>query len=348
MRISVLIPALNPGPALRDLVDELLSMGLPVTVVNDGSTRGREIFARLASLPEVTVLTHPVNRGKGAALKTGLAHLRQAGFEGAVTADADGQHAPEDIRRTAEALARSPDSLVLGVRDTAKMPSRSRVGNRIVIGLLRGLYNIRVRDGQTGLRGIPLTLPAVDEILTLPGDRFQYEMVQLREAYRLFPGGIREVPVDTLYAPDRQPSSFRSLRDGIPVAMVLLQKLPGFILSSMSAFALDYLIFNLLYYLVFPTFSGVTFVSTVTARLCSCTYNFMVNKHVLFKNSSSAYNAKSYATLAATVLLANLVLMHLLVDLLHLPAFIIKVLVDLLLFVVNFTVQHKLARRREK
>ena len=119
-RLGVLIPAYEPGRGLSGLVRRLSEAGLPVVVVNDGSSAAAEpVFQELGG---AVVLRHKKNRGKGRALKTGIAYMAAQGFEGVVTADADGQHSPEDILRVAEALSASATQLVLGTRDVSRMP----------------------------------------------------------------------------------------------------------------------------------------------------------------------------------------------------------------------------------
>ena len=75
-KTAVLIPAFNPDRKLVDLVGELKKTFSFIVVVNDGSTSGTDVFPSVAALG-AEVLTHEVNRGKGAALKTGLAESYQ-------------------------------------------------------------------------------------------------------------------------------------------------------------------------------------------------------------------------------------------------------------------------------
>src|SRR5258708_27964762 len=105
MPITLLIPAYQPSPALIDLVTRVKESDAErvfdrVVVVNDGSDRSfGQIFAELGRMPGVYVVEHAANLGKGAALKTGFNHILTEWPEtcGVVTADADGQHAAEDI-----------------------------------------------------------------------------------------------------------------------------------------------------------------------------------------------------------------------------------------------------------
>ena len=164
----VLIPAYEPAVGLVPLVAEIRALGLSVLVVDDGSSpECAPVFAALEA-DGVEVVHHEQNRGKGAALKTGMRLLAERGIESVVTADADGQHLPRDIAAVAAAATEHPRSLVLGVRDIASMPPRSKAGNTVTRLLTRVICNVKVSDTQTGLRGIPLA--RADELCALWGD----------------------------------------------------------------------------------------------------------------------------------------------------------------------------------
>jgi hypothetical protein len=102
-----------------------------------------------------------VNPGKGAALKTGINYIlcEFPDALGVVTADADGQHHPEDILRVAGRLASDRESLILGVRSLrSTVPLHSRIGKRITRSLVWLPIGQRLSDTQTGLRAIPRSL----------------------------------------------------------------------------------------------------------------------------------------------------------------------------------------------
>ena len=121
MKYNILIPAYKPDrnliQAVTVLTDHLKDLGRPseIIIVNDGSPwEYEEVFSEAESM--ATVLTHETNKGKGAALKTGMAYIsRQTGPSVTVTADADGQHLPLDILNCLMAAESAPDSLILGV-----------------------------------------------------------------------------------------------------------------------------------------------------------------------------------------------------------------------------------------
>lgn len=337
MRCGVLIPAYEPGEALPALTRALMDKGVPVVVVNDGSATGLEYFERIRAQGAV-VLEHGENLGKGRALKTGLAWMAEQGYEGVVTADADGQHSLEDILRVARALAGGSRRLVLGIRDVSRMPNRSRTGNRLTRILFRLLYGIKLQDTQTGLRGIPLTGENRSGLLSLTGERYEYEMEMLIEAGELFPAGIQELEIETIYLEDSDTSShFRPLADGARIYSVLFRHFPRFFLSSILAFLVDYSLFNLLYYLLFHR----SVPAAVLARVVSAGVNYTVNRKLVF---SSSYHLLGYVKICLVILLAGSGLMYLLVDCLSLPAFLVKPLVDCGLYVLSFAAQNRMAQ----
>lgn len=334
-KCGVLIPAYQPDELLIKLIEKLNTYNLPVYVVNDGSVGCEAVFAQVQQLG-ANLISYDTNRGKGYALKTGLSAMHDAGFTSAVTADADGQHTPEDIIKVMDCLAQNPDSLVLGVRKVDEMPLRSKFGNSLTCVLFKWLYGMHITDTQTGLRGIPLE--KIDSLTALEGDRYEYEMNMLVMSNSLF-SSIQEVPIETIYIDDNGSSHFNPIKDGLKIYRVLFKNLKNFILSSFSSFVLDYSLFNALYYLVFHN----AVKSTVLARVVSSTYNFLINKYVVFKTDSKKYNIVKYAGLALCILAVNAGLMYLLVDIFHLPAALIKIVVERCRWCFSYLVQNRWA-----
>ena len=194
----VLIPAYKPGEMLLPLLQEFAEAGCRIVLVDDGSGSAfREIFE---NVPEGTcVLTHEENRGKGEALKTGLAWIRDhfGNDTVIVTADADGQHRVEDAMKICRTAAACPDTLVLGSRSfQGSVPLRSRLGNAVTRMACRLSAGLRVRDTQTGLRAFPISL--LPRMLEIEGSRYEYEMnvicdLQIKRLK------FEEVPIETIY-----------------------------------------------------------------------------------------------------------------------------------------------------
>ncbi len=302
----VLIPAYEPDARLVQLVGDLVGdhRANQVVVVDDGSGPHYASLFRAAAALGATVLIHPENHGKGAALKAGLAHVRET-WPGrdVVCADSDGQHLVDDILRVADRLAgrdsHEPGPIVLGARSfTGDVPLRSRVGNEATRLFVRIGSGLRLRDTQTGLRGYPASL--IGWLLSVPGDRFEYEMAVLLRAHAES-RPIVEVPTSTVYLDGNASTHFRPIVDSARVYAPLLR----FFGSSLLAGILD-----VVGLLAVMALTGDLLVSVVAARLVSATVNFCVNRRLVFGSSGPIGRAAArYATLVVSLAAANFVLM---------------------------------------
>lgn len=329
----VLIPSYEPDDRLISLVSDLVAQSdLGVVVVDDGSGPEYAGFFRSVAGLGATVLTHPLNRGKGAALRTGLAHvMERCPGEAVVCADSDGQHSPVDILRVAAAVQRAEADIVLGVRRfTGQVPLRSRLGNSVTAHLFRAVTGIPLGDTQTGLRAYPAT--AIPWLLTIPGDRFEWELRVLLAAARER-REISQVDIATIYLEENASSHFRPVQDSARIYHQLL----GFVGSSLVGFALDALALALLLWAGLPLLWAV-----LAARLVSASANYALNRRWVFGRGHSPTPHRvalpRYAALATLVLLANEVLIHALV---HLTGSLVlsKVATELALFSLSFAVQ---------
>jgi glycosyltransferase involved in cell wall biosynthesis len=192
--------------------------------VDDGSGPNyAPLFSDLEKLPGVVMLSHPVNRGKGAALRSGMKYIRDRmnWAVGIVTADADGQHRPKDIQQVAETLEQNSGALVLGARDFGGgVPFRSALGNRVTCFLCRTLLGFKITDTQTGLRGFSNDLARV--FAEIASERYEYELDMLLAAFhRRTP--IIEVPIATVYEAGNPSSHFRPLADSLRIYRILFK-----------------------------------------------------------------------------------------------------------------------------
>src|SRR5687768_13074650 len=110
--VWVIVAAYNEATTISRVVGDLACAGYNVVVVDDGST---DATRRLA-VEATAVVSHPINLGQGAALKTGIDYALSRGADILVTFDADGQHRVSDIRRLLEALERERADFALGSR----------------------------------------------------------------------------------------------------------------------------------------------------------------------------------------------------------------------------------------
>ncbi len=327
---AVLIPAYQPDEKLVRVVKSLREKDIDVTVVDDGSGAGYAPVFEQASAAGAYVLIHTENKGKGAALRTGIAHIeKQEHIKGIVTADADGQHTPGDIGLVIETMQQNPGVLVIGARAfSGDVPARSRFGNTLTRSIFRLATGLRITDTQTGLRGLPSNIFA--ELLAMEGDRYEYEMSML---LNIDNWGIKyiEVPIETVYLEGNKSSHFHPLRD----SWLIYGKILKFIASSAASFLVDYSMFALLNL----AFSLDYWSSYFLARAVSSFVNFMINRHVVFASGGRGSVLKYY--LLAVAIMAMGIGGGDLLTLAGVPDLLAKIIVDVPLFFVSYTVQRK-------
>jgi glycosyltransferase involved in cell wall biosynthesis len=158
MQACVIVPSFEAAGTVAAVVEDLrrvLARAVgEVFVIDDGSGDATAERARNAG---ARVLRHHVNLGKGAALLTGLQEADAAGFDVALTVDADGQHPAGSARAVLEA-SDDPDALVLGVRDLERdgAPRANRLSNGIANFFLSRFTGAVLHDTQCGLRRYPV------------------------------------------------------------------------------------------------------------------------------------------------------------------------------------------------
>ena len=339
MKAVVLIPSLNPNEQLCRVIEGCMALGLGrIVVVNDGSSAEYQPIFDAAAARGAQVLRHDKNRGKGAALRTGIQGAADffPDAPGVVTADADGQHAPADILRVSEALGQKPLELVMGVRDfdQGNTPSRSRMGNRISAGLFYLMTRVRCQDTQTGLRGIPRdTFPLA---LETPGERYDYEMNLLVEIARRGQP-ILMLPIETIYFDNNSGSHFRAVRD----SALIYQRPLKYLVTGLSSSILDLALFHLFTLLFFGSTTAGIWYATGLARCGSGLYNFKLNQIWSFqvKNRTMGQFWKYLLLFVAVMALSSAAVSLLKFIPIHLT--ILKALVDIVLFCMNYQIQRR-------
>ncbi len=216
--IAALIPCFEGAGKVGRVIAEVRAVApaLPIVVVDDGST---DESAKIAEAAGAIVLRHAQNQGKGAALQTGFAWANQHGYTGVLTLDADGQHRAAEIPALLALHAAHPTALILGVRsfDPAKMPRRSRIGNRISTWWISRFAGHPFSDTQTGFRVYPVSLVSS---LPLRTSRFDTETeILLWAARRGTP--IVEHSIATVYDRDHV-SHFHGFSDTMRVIRLVL------------------------------------------------------------------------------------------------------------------------------
>ena len=172
-RTAFVVPVYNHALAIRGVIEDLKKFGRPVIAVDDGSTD--ETVDVLRDIQGITLITHEQNRGKGAALKTGLAEAAKVA-DWAVTLDADGQHDPNDVPALFACVTPGTRPLVIGRRkgmDREEVPWTSKWGRRFSNFWVYAAGGIWPQDSQSGFRLYPLPETL---ILGAKADRFEFEM----------------------------------------------------------------------------------------------------------------------------------------------------------------------------
>lgn len=351
-RYIALIPAYEPEGKILGLTDELIEKGFEIVIVDDGSGPDyAELFEELSQ--KTIVITHRENRGKGAALKTGLGFINKymaytetiltpsgadtvSGKDAIiVTVDADGQHLPDDVLRVAEIAAAKRDALVLGSRELKDdIPARSRFGNTVTRYVYSAATGVHIHDTQTGLRAFHRSM--IPRLLDIAGDRYEYEINMLMQlAAEGVP--IIEERIETVYEDNNSGSHFRTVRDSFRVYKEIL----NFSASSLASFAIDYSMYALL--LALTGAAGVAnslIISNIGARLVSGTANYTMNRMLVFRNRTGlAKSAAQYFLLAVFILAGNTIVLSTLAGTLGINSLIAKFITEVIFFTISWIVQ---------
>ena len=336
-RPVALIPAYKPEPVVVDIARTLLDSGRfqEVVVINDGSGSAYDsIFDELSVLEGVRLLGHAVNLGKGAALKAGLNAVACATPEsvGVVTLDADGQHLAKDVVSVADKLIASACTLVIGARVFGDgVPMRSKFGNIVTRNVMRLLGGLKLKDTQSGLRGIPLSF--VPSLLRLKTSGYDFELDMLLKAKEQ---GvlIEEVPIETVYLEGNPTSHFNPFLDSLKIYMVFLR----FNLSSLLAVAIDYSVFSVVYPMI-----GHILYSQFVARACCGLVVFFVNRNFVFKSDQNI--KKSFLLYYAALFIMGIVsygIIELILRNVSMSVILAKALAEGGLYIVGFVIQREL------
>ncbi|MDR2883324.1 MAG: DUF2062 domain-containing protein [Alistipes sp.] len=220
MGCAAVIPVYNNAATVGDVIRRVKHFIDDIIVVNDGSTDGTaEVLAAVGSTEGIEIITFTANRGKGQALRRGLARADERGFRYALTIDADSQHYPEDIALFLEQADSTPDTLVIGARNLTQenMPAKNTFANRFSNFWFRLETGVKMSDTQSGFRLYPLESMRGMRLIT---SRYEFE---LESAVRLVWRGVKviNIPVRVFYAPDgKRVSHFKPVRDFTRISLL--------------------------------------------------------------------------------------------------------------------------------
>lgn len=347
----ILIPAYNPDEKLLKLIDDLTSNDTykNIIIVNDGSINdSSEIFNKVDNNNNCTLLLHEVNKGKGQSIKTGLKYCidnytNDSDFNGVVTADADGQHTPDDIKSIAKSLHEHSDKLIIGTRKFDKStPLRSRFGNAVTSFVYWLASRVKINDTQTGLRGMPAG--SLDKFLEVKGDRYEYEMNVLLNLKKTNLQ-IFEVPIEVIYIDDNKSSHFNPIRDSIRIYSTIIK----YGLSSIISVVIDFAIYYVL--ITLKVFDAVK-LPYIIGKVVSSFFNFTMNRNVVFKRGRTetkdfVKDLVSYYALFFLNLFLGTYLNAWLVNL-GVSQYLSKLISEPVLFLFSYIVQKKIIFKNKK
>ena len=334
--IFIIVPTLNPNielldPFLKNLKKEFKN----ILVYDDGCREEYKDYFKKLEKQKIIVLHHYINLGKGRAMKDAFNYLlnEYPNLKGVVTADSDGQHSVEDIVKCAEKVLERPDALILGCRDfdASNVPKRNRFGNKTTRNVLKLFVGISVSDTQTGLRG--LSKEVMMKMMTSQGDRFEYETNQLIDTIdKEIP--IVEIPIQTIYVNGNTESHFNPIKDSLSIYKIFLK----YIIASISSFVIDIVLFAMFNKMILGDYHII--LATIFARIISSLVNYMFNARMVFKkqNKSSIYK---YFLLVIIQMLVSAFTVNYLFSLLPINTVVIKLIVDIIIFIVNFVIQRE-------
>ena len=364
-KISVVLPSLDPDEKLNAVIDGLLEYGFSnIILVNDGSKQENlHYFTDAAAAhPEIHLLHHEVNRGKGAALKTAFRWFLDNCPEGAgvVTVDGDNQHHPEDTRACCEKMLET-GHCILGCRDFTldHVPNRSRFGNHttsLVFIFLQFAFGVSAgfcvvtscqvgARNQTGLRALPRE--AVEELVDVAGDRFEYETNMLL-AFKEKAIPFEENKIRTVYIEENKSSHFRTFVDSWRIYKLILAHFFRYTVNSIVCAAVDTGLFTLFTALLKKALEGFALAAAgAGARVISSLLNFFLNKKLVFKtNTDTGKTLLRYYCLAVPQMLLQILLTDGAYVLFHVKPTgvlhtLIYVIVMILLYIIGYMIQQR-------
>lgn len=201
--IFLVVPAYNEKNTVSQIIEGIAENGYSVILVNDGSADNTLELATQSKRKypnQIFVVSHVINRGLGAALKTGMTVALNKGAKYIVTFDADGQHEISDIPGVCKPLQEGKADVVIGSRPFEDMPISKSFANIVMNALTLIFYGRKVKDSQSGLRAF--TAEAADKInIVSAGYGVSSEFIKEISDKNL---RLDEVTITTIYTPETQ------------------------------------------------------------------------------------------------------------------------------------------------
>lgn len=222
MKLFVIIPTFNEEKTIARVMEDVIDLGYEFVVVDDGSVDNTyDIVSRLIKEKKKGVLCkHLINRGLGAAIRTGIEAALLEDPDVIVTFDADGQHDPYDIINVSKPIINDEADLVVGKRNFKEMPSSKKYGNQIMNILTLIFYGINVNDSQSGLRAF--NKKAAETIVINARDYgVSSEIVGEVRRHNL---RLKEIPIKTIYT-EYSITKGTNLNEGMKILVKLIMNI---------------------------------------------------------------------------------------------------------------------------
>ena len=217
LKCCVLIPTYNNAKTIEGVILSSMEYCDDIILVNDGCTDNTPEI--LAKYPQLTVVTHEVNQGKGMGLRNGFAKAVELGFDYVISIDSDGQHFPKDFITFLNKIEEQPGSLIIGARNMTveNVPNKSTFGNKFSNFWFWAETGISLPDTQSGFRLYPVQRLKKIWLFTT---KFELEIeVIVKAAWRGIP--VIPVPVSVYYAPQNERvSHFVPSRDSTRISFL--------------------------------------------------------------------------------------------------------------------------------
>ena len=227
-RPCVVVPVYNHPEGIAEVCARLASHRIPCLLVDDGSGEPcRSVLDELQATHDwVSLIRFPDNRGKGAAVSSGLLQAKEQGYTHALQVDADGQHDLADLPRFIQCSRRSPQAVVTGARVADGISATRHYGRKLTDWLVWAeTLSLTIQDSMCGYRMYPLAaaVPLLERHRV--GQRMDFDTDIL---VRLYWRGleVEQVTTKVIYR-DAIPSHFRMFRDNVRMTVMHVRLLLG-------------------------------------------------------------------------------------------------------------------------
>lgn len=216
-KTCIIIPTYNNASKINEVIDNVFNYCKNIIVVNDGSTDNSENI--LNEYHNIHIITYPINKGKGYAIKKGFKKALELNFDYVITIDSDGQHNPANITDFINKNIESDNSLIIGSRNIVKgkISKKSSFANNLSNFWFYVTTGIKLDDTQSGYRLYPINKMRHFNLLTR---RYEFELeVMVKASWHHIP--ITSIPVEVIYPPENERiSHYRPFVDFVRISLL--------------------------------------------------------------------------------------------------------------------------------